>query len=63
MNKKGKLYNFKHAMNQVKNSIKQKMDLSFSTLPKDSDIVMIMKEQRIKKIGRVYFHCLTSHRV
>lgn len=36
-------------MNQVKNSIKQKMDLSFSTLPKDSDIVMIMKEQRIKK--------------
>lgn len=43
MNKKGKLYNFKHAMNQVKNSIKQKMDLSFSTLPKDSDIVMIMK--------------------
>lgn len=63
MNKKGKLYNFKHAMNQVKNSIKQKMDLSFSTLPKDSDIVMIMKEQRIKKIGRVYIHCLTSHRV
>lgn len=50
-------------MNQVKNSIKQKMDLSFSTLPKDSDIVMIMKEQRIKKIGRVYFHCLASHRV
>lgn len=35
MNKKGKLYNFKHAMNQVKNSIKQKMDLSFSTLQKD----------------------------
>lgn len=30
-------------MNQVKNSIKQKMDLSFSTLQKDSDIVMIMK--------------------
>lgn len=30
-------------MNQVKKSIKQKMDHSSSTVPKDSDIVMIMK--------------------
>lgn len=42
-------------MNQVKKSIKQKMDLSSSTVSKVNDIEIIMKYQRIRKIREDFF--------